>query len=53
MDRLLTPRSPSIPVCSVLMKESFVESFTPRDRTFMRQFCETQMFAVYCDAVLS
>jgi len=38
--------------CSILMKESFVESFPPRDRPFMRQFAETQMFAVFCDSVL-
>jgi len=38
--------------CSVLLKESFVDSFPPRDRPFMRQFAESQMFAVYTDAVL-
>ena len=37
---------------SVLLKESFLESFPARDRTFMRQFAETQMFSVYCDSVL-
>ena len=36
----------------MLLKESFVDSFPPRDRPFMRQFAETQMFAVYTDAVL-
>jgi hypothetical protein len=35
----------------VLLKDSFTESFPPRDRAFMRQFAETQMFSVYCDAV--
>ena len=54
--------SPSLPACrhasvlvfhcSVLLKESFVDSFPPRDRPFMRQFAESQMFAVYTDAVL-
>lgn len=37
---------------SVLLKESFLDSFPPRDRAFMRQFGETQMFSVYCDSVL-
>jgi hypothetical protein len=37
---------------SVLLKDSFLDSFPPRDRVFMRQFAETQMFAVYCDSVL-
>lgn len=40
------------PPRSVLLRDSFVDSFPPRDRPFMRQFAETQMFAVYCDAVL-
>ena len=37
-------------LCGAL--DSFVESFPPRDRPFMRQFAETQMFSVYTDAVL-
>ena len=37
---------------SLLLKESFVESFSARDRLFMKQFVETQMFSVYCDAVM-
>lgn len=37
---------------SVLLKESFIDSFPPRDRPFMRQFADTQMFSVYCDSVL-
>lgn len=37
---------------SLLLKDSLVESFPPRDRTFVKQFVETQMFSVYCDAVL-
>ena len=37
---------------SVLLKDSFVDSFPPRDRPFMRQFAETQMFSVYTDAVI-
>ena len=37
---------------SVLLKDSFVDSFAVKDRVFMRQFAETQMFSVYCDAVL-
>lgn len=35
--------------CSILLKESFVESFDQRDREFMREFVETQMFTSYCD----
>lgn len=38
--------------CSVLLKDSFTDSFPHRDRPFMKQFGETQMFAVYCDAVI-
>jgi hypothetical protein len=37
---------------SVLLRDSFLDSFPPRDRPFMRQFTDTQMFAVYCDSVL-
>lgn len=37
---------------SLLLKESFVESFNARDRLFMKQFVETQTFSVYCDAVM-
>ena len=43
---------PLPPIRSVLLKDSFVDSFPPRDRPFMRQFAETQMFSVYTDAVL-
>ena len=54
------PRLPSHPPLiarppaprSVLLKDSFVDSFPPRDRPFMRQFAETQMFSVYTDAVI-
>lgn len=42
-----------LPVRSVLLKDSFVESFPPRDRAFMRQFVETQLFSVYSDAILA
>ena len=34
---------------SVLIKDSFVGSFHPRDREFMKDFVETQMFSVYTD----
>ena len=40
------------PMRSVLLRDSFLDSFPPRDRPFMRQFTDTQMFAVYCDSVL-
>lgn len=46
------PASHPPPLCSVLLKDSFVDSFPPRDRPFMRQFVESQMFEVYCDAVI-
>lgn len=42
----------SVQRTSVLLKEPFVDSFSSRDKAFMRQFVETQMFSVYCDAVL-
>jgi hypothetical protein len=38
--------------CSVLLKDSFVDSFPPRDRPFMRAFSDTQMFSVYTDSVI-
>lgn len=38
---------------SLLLKDSFVESFAPRDRTFIKQFVETQMFSVYSDSVIN
>jgi len=37
---------------SVLLKDSFIESFAPRERQFVRQFVETQMFTEYVDAVI-
>ncbi len=37
---------------SLLLKDSFVESFAQKDRGFMRAFVETQMFSVYCDTVM-
>ena len=37
---------------SLLMKDSFIESFPVKDRSFIKQFVETQMFSVYCDQVL-
>ena len=37
---------------SLLMKDSFIESFEAKDRNFVRMFVETQMFSVYCDTVL-
>lgn len=36
--------------CSILLKESFIESFrNNKDREFMAQFVETQMFDMYTD----
>lgn len=38
---------------SLLLKESFIESFPSRDRPFMKLFVDTQMFSVHTDLVLS
>jgi hypothetical protein len=38
---------------SLLLKDSFVESFPHRDRPFVKQFAETQMFSVYSDSVIT
>lgn len=37
----------------VFMKESLLESLPLKDRGFMRAFMDTQMFAAYCDGVIS
>ena len=37
--------------CSILLKDSFIESFSnSKDREFMAEFVETQMFDIYTDA---
>ncbi|KAL7136844.1 hypothetical protein ABFS83_10G057000 [Erythranthe nasuta] len=38
---------------SLLLKESFIESFPSRDRPFMKLFVDTQLFSVHTDFVLS
>ncbi|KAL3332406.1 hypothetical protein AABB24_032800 [Solanum stoloniferum] len=38
---------------SLLLKESFIESFPSRDRPFMKLFLDTQLFSVHTDFVLS
>ncbi|KAK9819430.1 hypothetical protein WJX74_002869 [Apatococcus lobatus] len=38
---------------SVLFKDSFLDSFANKDKPFMRQFLETQMFSVYSDSVIN
>ncbi|RZC85956.1 hypothetical protein C5167_026622 [Papaver somniferum] len=38
---------------SLLLKESFIESFPRRDRPFMKLFVDTQLFSVHTDLVLS
>ncbi|KAI3802834.1 hypothetical protein L1987_30977 [Smallanthus sonchifolius] len=38
---------------SLLLKESFIESFPSRDRSFMKLFVDTQLFSVHTDLVLS
>jgi hypothetical protein len=37
---------------SVVLKESFVDAFSPRDRAGARGWVETQLFAAAVDAVL-
>ncbi|MED6192988.1 hypothetical protein PIB30_014974 [Stylosanthes scabra] len=38
---------------SLLLKESFIESFPYRDRPFMKLFVDTQLFSVHTDLILS
>ncbi|XWS26607.1 hypothetical protein CRYUN_Cryun26dG0045300 [Craigia yunnanensis] len=38
---------------SLLLKESFIDSFPSRDRPFMKLFVDTQLFSVHTDLVLS
>ncbi|KAK7303994.1 hypothetical protein RJT34_14962 [Clitoria ternatea] len=38
---------------SLLMKESFIDSFPYHDRPFMKLFVDTQLFSVHTDIVLS
>uniref|UniRef100_A0A1D1ZAK2 DENN domain-containing protein 5B n=1 Tax=Anthurium amnicola TaxID=1678845 RepID=A0A1D1ZAK2_9ARAE len=38
---------------SLLLKESFIESYPSRDRPFMKLFVDTQLFSVHTDLVLS
>ncbi|KAI4379567.1 hypothetical protein MLD38_005847 [Melastoma candidum] len=38
---------------SLLLKESFIDSFPTRDRPFMKHFIDTQLFSVHTDLVLS
>ena len=38
---------------SLLLKDSFIESFAPKERPFIRGLVATQLFAEYCDAVIS
>ncbi|XP_073132350.1 uncharacterized protein [Henckelia pumila] len=38
---------------SLLLKESFIDSFPSRDRPFMKLFLDTQLFSVHTDFVLS
>jgi dDENN domain len=37
---------------SLLLKDSFIESFAPQERPFVRLFVETQLFAEYIDSRL-
>jgi len=38
---------------TILLKESFLATFAGRDRSFMRAFVDTQMFATFCDERLA
>ncbi|KAI4335225.1 hypothetical protein L6164_013892 [Bauhinia variegata] len=38
---------------SLLLKESFIDSFPYRDRSFMKHFVDTQLFSVQTDRLLS
>ncbi|XP_004513477.1 uncharacterized protein [Cicer arietinum] len=38
---------------SLLLRESFIDSFPSRDRPFMKLFVDTQLFSVHTDLVLS
>lgn len=38
---------------SLLLKESFIDSFPSRERPFMKHFVDTQLFSVHTDLVLS
>ncbi|GAQ83578.1 DENN domain containing protein [Klebsormidium nitens] len=38
---------------SLLLKDSFIDSFSHKDRPFIKVFVETQMFSMYTDGVLS
>ncbi|XP_024017170.1 uncharacterized protein LOC21409988 [Morus notabilis] len=38
---------------SLLLKESFIDSFPSRDRPFLKLFVDTQLFSVHTDLVLS
>jgi len=38
---------------SLLLKDSFIDSFPSRDQPFIKLFADTQLFAVYTDGVLS
>ncbi|CAI0627847.1 unnamed protein product [Linum tenue] len=38
---------------SLLLKESFIDSFPSRDRPFMKLFVDTQLFSVHTDLALS
>ncbi|KAG7988614.1 hypothetical protein I3843_03G196600 [Carya illinoinensis] len=46
-------RSHTITNVSLLLKESFIDSFPSRDRPFMKLFVDTQLFSVHTDLVLS
>ena len=37
---------------SLLLKDSFIESFPQRERPFIKQFVETQIFSVFVDSVI-
>ncbi|KAG0558563.1 hypothetical protein KC19_10G038000 [Ceratodon purpureus] len=38
---------------SLLLKDSFIDSFPSREQAFIKHFADTQLFSVYTDAILS
>jgi len=38
---------------SLLLKDSFIDSFPSREQAFIKLFADTQLFSVYTDAILS
>jgi len=37
---------------AVLLKDELIDSYVGRDRSFMKNFCETQLFTAFTDELL-